>query len=269
MPHLEIADGESLYYEHDAPTDPAGKTFVFVNALTGSYTMWQAEIAPALRAAGHGTLVYNFRGQAESLTDEGTRPTPTQIVDDLDRLCSELRPTAPVLVGLSIGGLFAAQAYARGTSADGIVLINTLRKPTERLEWINTAMAHGVAAGGFRLIMELTLPMLVNPEQLTAMRGGVQTGAPYEAVDPDDGGYRLMQESVATNWNFPWETLRVPALVLVGLHDRVFYVADDVDELAARIPRATRIDFPDAGHLIPIERPAAFTRTLLDFAKTL
>jgi 3-oxoadipate enol-lactonase len=268
MPHLEIAEGESLYYEHTSPTDPSGKTFVFVNALTGSYTMWEAAIAPALREAGHGTLVYNFRGQAESRTAATTRPTPVQIVDDLDRLCDEVRPARPVLVGLSIGGLFAAQAYAKGTRADGIVLINTLRKPTERLEWINTAMAHGVAAGGFRLIMELNLPMLVNPDQLTKMRADVQTGAPYAPVDPSDGGYRLMVESVATDWNFPWEKLDIPAQILVGLHDRVFYVAGDVDELAARIPQASRIDFPDAGHLIPMERPGAFTEALLDFAKT-
>jgi len=268
MPHLEIADGESLYYKHQPPAGDAGKTFVFVNALTGSYAMWEAEIGPALRAAGHGTLVYNFRGQAESQTAETTRPTPVQIVDDLDRLCDAIRPKNPVLVGLSIGGLFAAQAYARGTAADGIVLINTLRKPTERLEWINTAMAHGVAAGGFRLIMELTLPMLVNPDQLAKMRGDVQTGAAFEPIDPADGGYRLMVESVATDWDFPWERLTVPALVMVGLHDRVFYIADDVDALSARIPNTTRIDFPDAGHLIPIERPGAFTEALLDFAKT-
>ncbi|SDF08539.1 MULTISPECIES: alpha/beta fold hydrolase [Thalassobaculum] len=268
MPHLEIADGESLYFEHTAPSDPAGKTFVFVNALTGSYTMWEASIAPALREAGHGTLVYNFRGQAESRTAPTTKPTPTQIVDDLDRLCAEVRPARPVLVGLSIGGLFAAQAYARGLRADGIVLINTLRKPTERLEWINTAMAHGVAAGGFRLIMELNLPMLVNPDQLAKMRADVQTGAPYTPIDPADGGYRLMVESVATDWNFPWETLDIPAQIMVGLHDRVFYVADDVEELAARIPTTSRVVFPDAGHLIPIERPGAFTEALLDFAKT-
>lgn len=268
MPHLEIADGESLYYEYAAP-GAAGKTFVFVNALTGSYQMWEAAIAPKLRAAGYGTLVYNFRGQAESRTKPTTPPTPTQIVDDLVRICREIDPPKPILVGLSIGGLFAAQAFAAGVPAAGLVLINTLRKPTERLAWINQAMAHGVKAGGFRLIMELTLPMLVNPDKLAEMKATVQTGEPYEPVDPNDGGYRLMVESTATDWDFPWQSLTPPVLLTVGAHDRVFYVADDVDELAARIPNHTRIDFPDAGHLIPAERPEAFTKALLDFGNTL
>lgn len=268
MPHLEIADGESLYYEYEPP-GAAGKTFVFVNALTGSYQMWQAVIAPKLRAAGYGTLVYNFRGQAESRTAPSTRPTPTQIVDDLVLLCRRIDPPKPILVGLSIGGLFAAQAFAKGVPAAGLVLINTLRKPSERLAWINQAMAHGVKAGGFRMIMELTLPMLVNPERLAEMRPSVQTGEPYQPVDPDDGGYRLMVESTATDWDFPWQSLSVPVLLTVGAHDRVFYVADDVDELAARIPNVTRIDFADAGHLIPAERPDAFAMTLLEFGGTI
>lgn len=267
MPHLEIADGESLYYEYAAP-GPDGRTFVFVNALTGSYQMWEAVIGPRLRAAGHGTLVYNFRGQAESRTAPTTRPTPTQIVDDLVLLCRTIDPPKPVLVGLSIGGLFAAQAVAAGVTAAGLVLINTLRKPTERLAWINQAMAHGVAAGGFRLIMELSLPMLVNPDKLAEMRATVQTGDPYQPIDPSDGGYRLMVESTATDWDFPWQTLTQPVLLTVGAHDRVFYVAADVDELAARIPNVSRIDFADAGHLIPAERPEAFAAALLDFAAT-
>ena len=67
MARLEIAPGESLYYEYEAPgtSDPPaarGMTCVFVNALTGNTGMWRGGIAPALRAAGFGTLCYNFRG---------------------------------------------------------------------------------------------------------------------------------------------------------------------------------------------------------------
>jgi len=269
MAQLEIADGESLYYEYDAP-GATGQTFVFVNALTGNTGMWQAPaIGPKLREAGYGTLCYNFRGQVESRTRPDSKPTPTQIVEDLGRVVDHVKPPRPILVGLSIGGLFAAQAHHAGTPAEGIVLINTLRKPTDRLNWINSAMARGVETGGFRLIMALSLPMLVNPDKLAEMRGAVLDDAPFEPIDKSDGGYRLMVESVATDWDFPWDSLDVPVLVQVGLHDRVFLVAEDVDELAARIPNARREDFTDAGHLIPAERPEAFVRSLIDFARAL
>lgn len=269
MATLEIAPGESLYYEYDAP-GATGTTFVFVNALTGSTATWQhPDIGPALRAAGYGTLAWNFRGQAETRYGRDTALSPALIVEDLGRVLGHLAPPQPILVGLSIGGLFAAQAVLAGAAAAGLVLVNTLRKPGPRLEWLGQAMVAMARAGGSRLVMEANLPMLVNPEQLAAMRPSVFPGTPYQPMDPADGLFRLMAGSVAADWDVPWERLRVPVLILTGLHDRVFYVAEDVAALAARIPQRREVTVPDAGHLIPIERPRAFTEALLGFVRTL
>lgn len=151
--------------------------------------------------------------------------------------------------------------------AKALVLINTLRKPGARLEWINQATAALARVGGARLIMEANLPQLVNPEQLGAMRAGVFGAEPYQPMDRADGLYRLIEGSIASDWNIAWEKLKLPVLSMTGLHDRVFYVAEDVAALAARLPDVRRVDFKDAGHLIPIERPQAFTRALLEFAR--
>ena len=266
MARLEIAPGEHVHYEYDAP-GAAGKTFVFVNALTGSTVAWQhPDIGPRLRAAGYGTLAWNFRGQAETGFGPATRLVPSLIVEDLARLAARLSPPSPIFVGLSIGGLFAAQAYLAGVQAAGLVLINALRKPGLRLQWINEAMVAMARLGGSRLLMTANLPMLVNPEQLAAMRPSIFSGEPFQGMDAKDGLMRLMEGSLETDWDFPYERLAVPVLLLTGLHDRVFRVAEDVEALAARIPNRTHTQFDDAGHLIPIERPAKFTRALLDFA---
>lgn len=269
MAHLTIGPAENLYFEYDPPSDAVGKTVVFVNALTGNTGHWQGSIGPALRAAGYGTLAWNFRGQAESAFDPAGDLSPTMIVEDLGRVVAHVAPPRPILVGLSIGGLFAAQAHLAGTPAAGIVLINTLRKPGPRLEWINTAMVAMARAGGSRLIMEANLPMLVNPDQLVAMRGQMFPDAPYQAMDPADGLFKLMAGSLATDWNFPWERLAIPTLIMTGLHDRVFRLEADVAELTARLPDARTVVFEDAGHLIPIERPARFAEELKAFADML
>lgn len=269
MAQLELAPGEALHYEYDAP-GAAGASFVFVNALTGNTGTWQhAAIGPALRAAGYGTLAWNFRGQAQTRFGAGTALTPQLVVEDLKRLVAQLKPPQPIVVGLSIGGLFAAQAVLAGMPAKALVLINTLRKPGARLEWINQATAALARAGGSRLIMEANLPQLVNPEQLAAMRAGVFGAEPYQPMDRADGLYRLIEGSIASDWDVPWEKLKLPVLSMTGLHDRIFYVAADVEELAARLPRLQRVEFRDAGHLIPLERPAAFAQALLRFAKSL
>jgi len=267
MPTLEIAAGESLHYEYDAPGE-SGKTFVFVNALTGSTATWQhPEIGPVLRAAGFGTLCWNFRGQAETRFGPATELSPRLIVEDLVRLTEHVAPPRPILVGLSIGGLFAAQGCLAGVPAVGLVLINTLRKPGTRLEWINQAMVAMARTGGTQLVMEANLPMLVNPEQLAAMRPGMFAGKPYQPMAPVDGLFRLMAGSLAADWGFPWERLAVPVLIMTGLHDRVFYVAADVEELSTRISKHRTLTFADAGHLIPVERPRAFAEALLDFVR--
>jgi len=269
MATLEIAATESLHYEYDAP-DATGATFVFVNALTGSTATWQhPDIGPVLRSAGHGTLAWNFRGQAQTTFGPDTDLSPRAIVEDLARLVRHVAPPRPVLVGLSIGGLFAAQAHLGGVPATGLVLINTLRKPGPRLEWLGQAMVAMARTGGAQLVMEANLPMLVNPEQLAAMRTSAFSGKPYQPMAPSDGLFRLMAGSLATDWDFPYERLTIPVLIMTGLHDRVFHVPADVAELTARIPRSRAITFPDAGHLIPLERPRPFTTALLDFVHTL
>jgi pimeloyl-ACP methyl ester carboxylesterase len=55
--------------------------------------------------------------------------------------------------------------------------------------------------------------------------------------------------------------------VLSGLQDRVFFDAADVAELAARLPDALRIDLPDAGHLLAMERPDAIVDACLGLAR--
>lgn len=266
MAELELSAGEALYYEYDPP-GATGTTFVFVNALTGNTGAWQhVEIGPALRAAGYGTLAWNFRGQVNTRYGPQTPLAPRAVVDDLLRLVAHVAPPRPIMVGLSIGGLFAAQAILAGAPAAALVLINTLRKPGVRLEWINQATATLARLGGSRLIMEANMPQLVNPEMLAAARPGVFGKEPYQSMDRSDGLYRLMEGSIDTDWDFPWERLALPVLVMTGHHDRVFRVAGDIDELAARLPDAQRLEVTNAGHLIPVERPAQFARALLEFA---
>jgi len=37
------------------------------------------------------------------------------------------------------------------------------------------------------------------------------------------------------------------------------------DALTAAVPNLTRVDFADAGHRLPLERPAEMARALVDF----
>jgi len=110
MAELQIDGDNEIFYLHTRSANDEAPTFVFVNALTGSTDHWEAVVAPSLRSQGFGTLSYNFRGQEKSRFAPQIELTNSLIVDDLCALIDEVAPVRPILAGLSIGGLYAAQA---------------------------------------------------------------------------------------------------------------------------------------------------------------
>lgn len=268
MPLLKLDDDNALFYLHTAPTKAGAPTFVFVNALTGTTDHWEKTVAPGLRAQGFGTLSYNFRGQTDSPFGADVQLTPTLIVDDLVHVIKTLAPQRPVLVGLSIGGLFAAQAIRAGVEASGLVFLNTLREIGPRIAWINDALGVFAATTGVQVMMDATFPMLVNPEFLTQMRPNFLQGK-IEPLAPEHGHFNLMSNSNKTDWAFPWSTLDLPVLSITGLCDRVFYDAEVVDRLSATMPDVRRLNWDDCGHLVPLERPGKLEAALLDFGAEL
>jgi pimeloyl-ACP methyl ester carboxylesterase len=266
---LRIGDHDAVYYEYEAPSSSEGFSFVFFNALTGDVNAWKSVIQPHLIEAGHGFLAFNFRGQTDSPFSTDLKLGPDLIVDDAIRLLDHVKPTRPVFVGLSIGGLFAARALLKGAQALGLVFINTLRNDGPRLKWIGDALVRAVEVGGLDLFRDLFLPLLMNEEWQKENRGGfLKSGGSYAPLTPTSGHYKLLAEAGReADWNLPYEKLNLPVLVITGLQDHVFLEKDVVEDLFFRLRKAQRIDMPDAGHLIPAERPAELAEALLRFAE--
>lgn len=263
MAVFDFETGDGLFYQHVKPAVDEGVTFVFFNALTGDVSAWEGEIGPALREAGHGTLMWNFRGQQDSPFSDPGAITAAAIVEDATALIQAEAPRRPVYVGLSIGGLFATQAHLGGAPCDGLILINTLRKPGPKLDWTNRSAHRTALIGGGRLIQDLMLPHLTGPAWQAVNSGNFLGDQPYEPLDPDSGTARLLAAGIGADWNVGYEKLTMPVTVLSGLQDHVFYNATDVAELTKRLPNAETIDIPDIGHLVTMERPAAITRACL------
>lgn len=267
MPTHRLGPEDALEFAHQPPAAPDGLTFAFFNALTGDAASWDAVIGPALRAHGHGTLLWNFRGQPNSPCADPASISAGGIVADAVSLLAAARPVRPVYVGLSIGGLFAAQAHLAGQACTGLLLINTLRRPGPRLEWINRAVLRAALTGGPRLIQDLYLPLLSGPVWQRANQANFLQDEPYAPLDPDSGTARLLAAGIEADWDVAWERVNVPVLVLSGLQDRVFFDAADVAALSARLPQGERVDLPDVGHLVSMERPQAVVDACLALAR--
>ncbi len=264
MATLEIGPQDALFYLHTPPARDEAPTFVFVNALTGTTDHWEAQVAPALREQGFGTLSYNFRGQTDSPYSPGLQLTPDLIVEDIVRIVRDLSPSKPVLVGLSIGGLFAAQAIRAGAEVAGLVFLNTLREIGPRIQWVNDSLPVFAGTTGVQTMMDATFPMLVNPEFLTKVRPNFLKGQ-IAPLAKDHPHFNLMSNAGKSDWAFPWETLTLPVLNITGLCDRVFYDGEVVERLLGTIPDVRREDWSDCGHLVPLERPERLAASLTTF----
>ncbi len=269
MSFFRLGSQDGLYYEHHRPTVAGSGTFVFFNALTGDTTAWEAVIGPILRKAGYGTLAYNMRGQGQSPFSPEAHLGEKQIVADAVKLLAEVVPLKPILVGLSIGGLFASRVWLAGAEAIGLVLINSLRRDGPRLKWIGDALVRAVEVGGLALFRDLFLPLLMGEDWLRQNRSAfLLAGSEYTALAPDSGHYKLLSEAGReADWDLPYEQLNLATLVITGLQDHVFLERDVVETLFAKIPDGRRIDMPAAGHLIPSEQPEALAEILISFAK--
>jgi pimeloyl-ACP methyl ester carboxylesterase len=266
MTVLTISETDGLYYEYDASTKDEGKTFVFINAITGDASMWQAIIGPALRDQGHGTLAYNFRGQANSPYTNSLELTEHIIVDDLILLLKTLKLKNIVLVGLSIGSLYAVKAMEKGLEVEAIVMINMLRRIGTRIQWMNDIIPQLLAAGGPNLMRDSFTHLITGPAFAEKTRATVFVDKPdYTPMEPNSGPMNLVTHMGTTSWDVAYENINVPALVITGLHDRVFYDAVVFEELYALIPNASRVDMDHVGHMIPVEDPDALVKAILNF----
>jgi len=268
MSVLQINDHEGLYYELDLPSRAGAPTFVFVNAITGDAGMWQAEIGPALREKGFGTLCYNFRGQANSPFEDGRDLTEEIIIQDLRYIVEQLEIKRVIIVGLSIGGLYAAKAILAGLQVAGLVLINTLRKIGPRLDWINAGTLRLMQVAGPNLMRDVLTPLLFGPNYLEAHRHEfLAEGTVYDPLPADSGAMNLITWMGKTDWSIDYSKLTCPVLVMMGPNDRVFFDAAIVDELYNTLPNARRVDVAEAGHMLPVEAPEAFVEAVTSFAK--
>lgn len=265
MAYLQLDEETALHYCYHPPQE-SRHTFVFVNSMSASSNSWEATIAPMLTGRGFGTLSFDYRGQG--ITRFGARATltPTEIVSDVGRIVEGVNPLRPVLVGLSIGGVFAMQAILQGTPAKGLVLINTLRKASPMVDWIIELEGRLLELGGMALLMDVLKPMLASPQELERRRKDHLLPGAYTPWPAEHPRHRLGAGVAEVDFDIPYEQLQLPTLVLSGAHDRLFRITADVDELTARLPSSSAVIFPDSGHALHDEHPERFVETLVEFA---
>ena len=130
-------------------------------------------------------------------------------------------------------------------------------------------MVNAAKLGGIALIMDMGMPVIASPNFLDKIKSDALVFENYKPLEKNDGILKLMEGSLTANWSFDWSKINTPTLVMTGHLDKMFRIPDDIEELVKKIKNATTLEFPNCGHLIPLEEPEMFSDHIIKFVSDL
>jgi pimeloyl-ACP methyl ester carboxylesterase len=253
-------NGASIWAEQAG----SGPDIVLIHAGIADSRMWDPLWEDLTRIARVTRL--DLRGFGKS----SIPPEPYAHYEDVAGLLTHLGINRAVIVGASYGGNVAVElALEHPDRVSGLVLVNSLVGTTSRSTNLLEAwklIEEAMESGDLDRATELELRLWVDgphraPEDVEP---GVR-----ELVRTMDRARVAEQESADERWLDPpahtrLREIAVPVLVVAGTLDQP-EALQSADELLAEIPGTQRVDIENAAHLPSLERPAEFTRLVLDF----
>lgn len=243
-------NGVHLYYE----VHGSGPTILLTHGYSATAEMWQPNIA-ALSQQYH-LILWDMRGHGQSDSPEDPAAYSEEAtVGDMAALLDAHGVNQAVIGGLSLGGYMSLAFHlVHPERVKALMLLDTgpgYKRDEPRAGWNKRAEAtareyetKGLAALGR------------SAEVLTSHHRSAQ-GLAHAAR-----GMLAQRDARVIN---SLDSITVPTLVLAGAKDEPFLAATDY--MASKIPGATKVIIPDAGHAANIDQPEAFNQAVLSFLK--
>ena len=257
---MKTSDGR---FSYEAAGNPALPSLVFLHGIGGAARAWRGQ----LEAFGerYRAIAWDMPGYG------GSAPLPAvsiaTLADALQDFLQQIEVTKPILVGHSIGGMIVQQWL---TKYPDVVAAAVLAQ---------TSPAFGKPDGDWqKSFIGARLGPLDRGETMASLAPALVRELVGD--DPDAGGMVLARDCMAavpeatyraTMLALPGfdqrgalKNIAVPTLVLSGSRDNNA-PAPMMAKMASYIPSATYAELEGAGHLVNLERPAAFNAALDSF----
>ncbi len=247
-------------------TSPA---IVFLNGWTASGLVWPRDLIAALER-DHRVIRIDNRGSGWSR--HAPRPyTIADLAGDVRRIIDELGLGAPIVVGLSMGGMIAQELALRWPDLVARLVLLGTRPPSPEDSLPPAAV---------------TASLLASPPQGVPLRRFLRDGwatvtAPgFAAAHPDridemaasiarrpTPRFALLDQARAiAAWSGAHRLrgLAVPTTVVHGTEDPLIPVRNGM-RIAQLVPGARYVELTNVGHLVPYEAPEAVERIVRGF----
>ncbi|KAB1142408.1 alpha/beta fold hydrolase [Streptomyces luteolifulvus] len=252
MPEQLEVDGAALTYDDEGPRDGAGVPLVFVHGWTANRHRWDHQMAHF--ANTRRVIRLDLRGHGDS-SGAGVR-TIAELAEDVLALLDHLKVERFVLVGHSMGGMISQTiALAHPERVERMVLVDSISRMV-----YNRGRGLVMAASTlvpFKLFVAANIQRAFAPgypreEIRKYIRASADT--PKEVVMTLYGAMRAFDVLDRVG------EIRVPTLLVHGYHDIQLPVPQML-RMAKAYPDAV-VRIIDAGHELPVEKPAELTEAL-------
>ncbi|MFI9803564.1 alpha/beta hydrolase [Streptomyces sp. NPDC052301] len=254
MPQLDV-DGAVLTYDDEGPRDAREAPLVFVHGWTADRHRWDHQLAHF--SVRRRVVRLDLRGHGES-TGAGVR-TIAELAQDVLALLDHLEVERCVLVGHSMGGMIAQTiALSHPERVERMVLVGSIgRMAYSRGRGLLMAASTLVP---YKLFVAANIQRAFAPgyprEEIRAhIRASAAT--PRAVVMTLYGAMRAFDVLDRAG------EIRTPTLMVHGYHDVQLPVGQML-RMASAYPDAV-VRILDAGHELPLEKPAELTAALDGF----
>ncbi|MFB7331122.1 alpha/beta fold hydrolase [Streptomyces adustus] len=251
MPQLEV-EGAALTYDDEGPRDGDGVPLVFIHGWTADRHRWDHQVAHF--AERRRVVRLDLRGHGES-GGAGVR-TIAELARDVLALLDHLKIERCVLIGHSMGGMISQTiTLAHPERVERMVLVNSISRMTySRGRGLLMATSTLVP---FKLFVATNIQRAFAPgypreEIKRYVRSSA--GTPREVVMTLYGAMRAFDVLDRVG------EISTPTLLVHGFHDIQLPVKQML-RMAKAYPDA-EVRIIDAGHELPVEKPAELTAAI-------
>jgi pimeloyl-ACP methyl ester carboxylesterase len=270
MPMVTASDSVKLYVEAHGEGPPL--------LLSPGYCQTHENFRPQVEpfaSTGVRVVLWDYRGHGKSeAPDDADAYRLEQVLDDMDRVLEWAAPgRRAVLGGLSFGGLASLHfTVAHPERVRALLLFDSgpgFKNREAQASWEAQVgrIADRLEKMGFEGYVDgRAAPTAIG--RRADLSAAQAAGRAIQAQDPRGVahfGRRIVGPAPGVIDELA--SIEVPALVLVGEQDTAYFRAGEV--MAAKLPNATHVAIPAAGHVVNIEQTEAFNRAVIEFLGTL
>ena len=249
-------NGTKLFYESRGK----GPAVVLIHGGLVDSRLWDEQMGPLSKR--FRVVRYDLRGYGRS----AAAPEPFSHLEDLRGLLDLLKIERATLVGLSLGGIIAADfALEHPARVERLVLVGPGLRGDRQPPPKDAAPAVEAMKQGAEAFADVTMKR----ELYAAVRPGSDAHARLRRMLLDN--FKALSTLRPGFIKYPdpptaerLADLKAPTLVLVGSRDGA-NLLNIADTLAAGIHGARKVTIPGASHHPPVETPHEFNRALLNF----